>query len=288
MAIHDVEGLQQHVTAAPVLRRDAKPSEAQICGYFNQNENYSVYCPGTSTCSTPLGGKSWGCCDTAVCYVPATCEDGGATYCGGTPSSRCTRTPIMQCTYGASSRCVAFVRQTASDDPSKLTSWGCQPTTTTYIIDPPVASRTNVALSGTTAATVASTASSATISNGSGGGGKSASSGLSTDGKIILGVLLPVLGITALVGLFFYLRRRNRAKPDGEERSQQPQDRGDTRMISEPKPPASTTGVVHEVENGERPAELHGNETTVKAKPLNKTPRVDTKRKVYEMGVNER
>lgn len=191
-------------------------------------------------------------------------------------------------TYGASSRCVAFVRQTASDDPSKLTSWGCQETTTTYIIDPPVAARTNAAVSGTTAATATSTASSATISNGSGGGGKSTSSGLSTDGKIILGVLLPVIGIAALVGLFFYLRRRNRAKPDGEKRSQRPQERGDTSIISEPKPPASTTGVVHEVGNGERPAELHGNETAVEAKPLDKTLRVDTKRKMYEMGVNER
>lgn len=191
-------------------------------------------------------------------------------------------------TYGVSSRCVAFVRQTASDDPSKLTSWGCQPTTTTYIIDPPVAARTRAAVSGTTAATVASTASSATISNASSGGGKSASSGLSTDGKIILGVLLPVLGIAALAGLFFFLRRRNRAKPDGEARSEQPRDRGDTSVIPEPKPPASTTGEVHEVENGERPAELHGNETAVNANPLNETPRVNPKRTVYEMGFNER
>ncbi|KAH7144319.1 hypothetical protein B0J13DRAFT_42174 [Dactylonectria estremocensis] len=220
MAMHGFEALQPHVTVASVLRRDEEPTEAQICGYFNQNENYSIYCPGTSTCSTPLGGKSWGCCDTAVCYVPATCEDAGAAYCGGTPSSRCTQTPIMQCTYGASSRCVAFVRQTASDDPSKLTSWGCQETTTTYIINPPLAARTGTigdgTASGDSSATEHSTSSSTSNKSSSG------TSGLSTDAKIILGVLIPVLSIAVLAGAFLYFRRRRQVRQESVEPAQPP------------------------------------------------------------------
>ncbi|KAH7140887.1 hypothetical protein EDB81DRAFT_900389 [Dactylonectria macrodidyma] len=316
MDIHDFEALQPHVTLAPALKRDEEPTEDQICGYFNQNENYSIYCPETSTCSTPLGGKSWGCCDSAICYIPATCEDAGAAYCGGTPSSRCTRTPIMQCTYGASSRCVAFVRQTASDDPSKLTSWGCQETTTTYIIDPPLAARTgaigDVTSSGGSSATESSKSSSTSSTPSPG------SSGLSTDAKIILGVLIPVLGIAVLAGVFLYFRRRKQRKRGSVEPAQRPQEREHIDSTPEVALPPPTIRVVHEVEGrelqqdlrdedgtfeeapqekrsenaattfgvaaGERLHELNGDERLVEVQPPANASKASTERKVYELG----
>ncbi|KAF5712371.1 LRR receptor-like serine threonine kinase [Fusarium mundagurra] len=157
-------------------------------------KDYKAGCGSPSTCSTPSGGKSWGCCDETSCYIPATCEDASAPDCGGTAASLCPYSPIMKCTYGASSRCVYFVYQTASDDSAKLTSWGCDETPTTYIIGPLQAEQT----ASETASTNDETDS---------------SSGLSKDATIVLAVLLPVIGLAILLAaaMLFCQRRKKRA-----------------------------------------------------------------------------
>ncbi|KAF5566562.1 hypothetical protein FNAPI_1020 [Fusarium napiforme] len=98
----------------------------------------------------------------------------------------------MKCTYGASSRCVYFIYQTASDDNAKLTSWGCDTTPTTYIIGPLQAEQT-----------VSATASTTDESN--------SSPGLSKEATIILAVILPVVGLAVLIAAtILFLRRRKR------------------------------------------------------------------------------
>ncbi|KAH8750675.1 hypothetical protein F5882DRAFT_445589 [Hyaloscypha sp. PMI_1271] len=124
------------ITPAPkVFVKDLrKKSNAQRCGgYFADNPAYHVDC-GTSTCSSSPGGRSWGCCDSTSCYIPATCERSGAPDCSGTAASLCPYYPIMKCTYGLRSECITFIRQTADNDPAKVTSWGCGETPTAYII----------------------------------------------------------------------------------------------------------------------------------------------------------
>ncbi|KAH7250870.1 hypothetical protein BKA59DRAFT_122726 [Fusarium tricinctum] len=94
--------------AVQVEAREAT-TNIQICGYFSNNPDYTAGCASSFTCSTPSGGKSWGCCDETSCYIPATCEDASAPDCGGTAASLCPKSPIMKCTYGASSRCLYFI-----------------------------------------------------------------------------------------------------------------------------------------------------------------------------------
>ncbi|KAM5365234.1 hypothetical protein ACJA88_012618 [Fusarium oxysporum] len=166
-------------------------------------KDYKAGCGSLSTCSTPSGGKSWGCCDEKSCYIPATCEDASAPDCGGTAASLCPYSPIMKCTYGASSRCLYFIYQTASDDNSKLTSWGCGETPTTYIVGPLQAEHTASATAPTNDET-------------------DSSSGLSKDATIALAVILPVVGLAILVAaamLFIRWRKkreRNAISAPGE------------------------------------------------------------------------
>ncbi|KAI7759819.1 hypothetical protein LZL87_009142 [Fusarium oxysporum] len=181
-------------------------TDAQICGYFSDNpdrltaaihywKDYKAGCASPSTCSTPSGGNSWGCCDETSCYIPATCEDASAPDCGGTAASLCPYSPIMKCTYGASSRCLYFIYQTASDDNAKLTSWGCGETPTTYIVGPLQAEQTASATAPT---------------NGETG----SSSGLSKDAKIAIAVILTVVGLAIFVAaaMLFLRRRKKRAR----------------------------------------------------------------------------
>ncbi|RKK83835.1 hypothetical protein BFJ71_g14768 [Fusarium oxysporum] len=158
-------------------------------------KDYKAGCGSSSTCSTPSGGKSWGCCDETSCYIPATCEDASAPDCGGTAASLCPYSPIMKCTYGASSRCLYFIYQTASDDNSKLTSWGCGETPTTYIVGPLQAEHTASATAPTNDET-------------------DSSSGLSKDATIALAVILPVVGLAILVAaaMLFIRRRKKRER----------------------------------------------------------------------------
>ncbi|RKK42558.1 hypothetical protein BFJ66_g10471 [Fusarium oxysporum f. sp. cepae] len=157
-------------------------------------KDYKAGCGSLSTCSTPSGGKSWGCCDEKSCYIPATCEDASAPDCGGTAASLCPYSPIMKCTYGASSRCLYFIYQTASDDNSKLTSWGCGETPTTYIVGPLQAEHTASATAPTNDET-------------------DSSSGLSKDATIALAVILPVVGLAILVAAaMLFIRRRNKKR----------------------------------------------------------------------------
>ncbi|RYC91426.1 hypothetical protein BFJ63_vAg5725 [Fusarium oxysporum f. sp. narcissi] len=158
-------------------------------------KDYKAGCGSLSTCSTPSGGKSWGCCDETSCYIPATCEDASAPDCGGTAASLCPYSPIMKCTYGASSRCLYFIYQTASDDNSKLTSWGCGETPTTYIVGPLQAEHTASATAPTNDET-------------------DSSSGLSKDATIALAVILPVVGLAILVAaaMLFIRRRKKRER----------------------------------------------------------------------------
>ncbi|KAF5559007.1 dual specificity catalytic domain-containing protein [Fusarium mexicanum] len=156
-------------------------------------KDYKAGCASPSTCSTPSGGKSWGCCDETSCYVPATCEDASAPDCGGTAASLCPYFPIMKCTYGASSRCLYFIYQTASDDNAKLTSWGCGETPTTYIVGPLQVEQT-----------ASATASTKDESD--------SSSGLSKDATIILAVILPIVGLAILVAATILLLRRRKKR----------------------------------------------------------------------------
>ncbi|KAF5670467.1 hypothetical protein FDENT_11226 [Fusarium denticulatum] len=192
-------------------------TNAQICGYFSVNSSkhlrtspghnirpancchyqwkvYTAACASPSTCNTPSGGKSWGCCHETSCYIPATCEDASAPDCGGTAASLCPYSPIMKCTYGASSRCVYFIYQTASDDNAKLTSWGCDKTPTTYIIGPLQVEQTASATASTNDKT-------------------DSGSGLSKDATITIAVVLPVIGLAILVAatILFLRRRKKRA-----------------------------------------------------------------------------
>ncbi|OBS22706.1 hypothetical protein FPOA_09038 [Fusarium poae] len=189
-------------------------TNAQICGYFSNNagkhlqiwlghrltatiRNYKDYkagCASPSTCSTPSGGKSWGCCDDTSCYIPATCEDASVPNCGGTAASLCPYSPIMKCTYGASSRCLYFVYQTGSEDDAKLTSWGCGETPTTYIVGPLQADQTSSATA------------TASTNNGT-----DSSSGLSRAATIVVAVIVPVVGLAILLAaVMLFLRRRKR------------------------------------------------------------------------------
>lgn len=103
-------------------------------------------------------------------------------------------------TYGASSRCVYFIYQTAADDHAKITSWGCDKTPVTYIIGPLQAEQTS---STTTAAN----------------GERDSSSGLSKDATIILAVVLPVVGLGILIAAtMLFLRRRKKRVANGPKR----------------------------------------------------------------------
>ncbi|CAG7558812.1 unnamed protein product [Fusarium equiseti] len=167
-----------------------------ICGYFSDNPDYTAACASPSTCSTPSGGKSWGCCYETSCYIPATCEDASAPDCGGTAASLCPYSPIMKCTYGASSLCVHFIYQTGFDDNAKVTSWGCGVTPTTYIIGPLEARQTSHHTASATA-----WMNDETDSN----------SGLSKDATIILAVVLPVLGLAILIaGVMLFIKQRKK------------------------------------------------------------------------------
>ncbi|EXK82737.1 hypothetical protein FOQG_13011 [Fusarium oxysporum f. sp. raphani 54005] len=158
-------------------------------------KDYKAGCGSPSTCSTPSGGKSWGCCDKTSCYIPATCEDASAPDCGGTAASLCPYSPIMKCTYGASSRCLYFIYQTASDDNDKVTSWGCGETPTTYIVGPLQVEQTASATAPTNDET-------------------DSNSGLSKDATIALAVILPVVGLAILVAaaMLFIRRRKKRER----------------------------------------------------------------------------
>ncbi|KAF5640389.1 phosphatase Slingshot like [Fusarium sp. NRRL 25303] len=172
-------------------------THGHVCGYFSGNP---AACAPPSTCGTPSGGKSWGCCDETSCYIPATCEDASTPDCGGTAASLCPYYPIMKCTYGASSRCVYFIYQTAADDHAKITSWGCDKTPTTYIIGPLQAEET----SSTTAAA---------------DDAKDSSSGLSKDATIILAVVIPVIGLGIVIAAaVIFLRRRKKRVANGPKR----------------------------------------------------------------------
>ncbi|KAF5643430.1 dual specificity catalytic domain protein [Fusarium tjaetaba] len=197
--------------ATAFFKNGQKPTEAVVHQFFEVNEAYFYelqgleykgrsYVGSQHAClglvefcfSTPSGGKSWGCCHETSCYIPAACEDASAPDCGGTVASLCPYSPIMKCAYGASSRCVYFIYQTASDDSAKLTSWGCDTTPTTYIIGPLQAEQT-----------VSATASTTDESN--------SSSGLSKETTIILAVILPVVGLAVLIAAtVLFLRRKRR------------------------------------------------------------------------------
>ncbi|KAM0231271.1 hypothetical protein ACHAPO_008651 [Fusarium lateritium] len=98
----------------------------------------------------------------------------------------------MKCTYGASSRCVYFIYQTASDDAAKLTSWGCDETPITYIVGPLHAEQT----------------ASATVSTND---ETDSSSDLSKEATIAVAVVVPIVGLTILLAAaMLFLRRRKK------------------------------------------------------------------------------
>lgn len=114
--------------------------------------------------------------------------------------SRYQRLTTTSSTYGASSRCVNFIYQTASDDHAKITSWGCDKTPTTYIVGPLQAEQTS---STTTAANDE----------------RDSNSGLSKDATIILAVVLPVVGLGIVIAAaMLFLRRRKKRVANGPKR----------------------------------------------------------------------
>jgi len=127
----------------------------------------------------------------------------------------------MYSTYGEANKCVTFVRQTASDDTAKITSWGCDSTSTVYIIIAEATAAAGVSSviasessgvpskSATTASVGGSSASvsSAAPSQASQSGTSSSPpSGLSMGAKVGLGVGVP-LGCLVLVGCAFLVFR---------------------------------------------------------------------------------
>ncbi|KAK2125251.1 protein-tyrosine phosphatase-like protein [Fusarium oxysporum II5] len=194
--------LQMHISAATFLKILVSTCEYgwdtesdRLIAAIYYWKDYKAGCGSPSTCSTPSGGKSWGCCDETSCYIPATCEDASAPDCGGTAASLCPYSPIMKCTYGASSRCLYFIYQTASDDNDKVTSWGCGETPTTYIVGPLQVEQTASATAPTNDET-------------------DSNSGLSKDATIALAVILPVVGLAILVAaaMLFIRRRKKRER----------------------------------------------------------------------------
>jgi len=106
-------------------------------------------------------------------------------------------------TYGVSSVCVTFIRQTAEYDVSKRTSWGCgtSPTIWFLMAEPTKAIQTQ---------TTSSSVSSSTISKG-----------LSTDAIIAISVAVPIACVTILVAAALYILRwrRSGSSPAGENPS---------------------------------------------------------------------
>ena len=95
--------LQMHISAATFLKILVSTCEYgwdtesdRLIAAIYYWKDYKAGCGSPSTCSTPSGGKSWGCCDKTSCYIPATCEDASAPDCGGTAASLCPYSPIMK------------------------------------------------------------------------------------------------------------------------------------------------------------------------------------------------
>ncbi|SCV48398.1 uncharacterized protein FFB14_10356 [Fusarium fujikuroi] len=111
--------------------------------------------------------------------------------------SRYPRLTTTSSTYGASSRCVYFIYQTAADDHAKITSWGCDKTPTTYIVGPLQAEET----SSTTAAVDDE---------------RDSISGISKDAKIVLAVVLPLAGLGIIIAAaMLFLRQRKKRVANG-------------------------------------------------------------------------
>ncbi|KAH8728545.1 hypothetical protein GQ44DRAFT_50553 [Phaeosphaeriaceae sp. PMI808] len=108
----------------------------------------------------------------------------------------------MKCTYGPSSKCLTFIRQTADGDTAKVTSWGCGISPTIFIIvaESSSLSATSSSFSSQTAAQYSSRVPSQSSSP------TSSSSGLSIGGKVGLGIGVAVGGLIILgaVAYLFY------------------------------------------------------------------------------------
>jgi hypothetical protein len=142
------------------------------------------------------------------------------------------------------------------DDESKITSWGCGETPTTYILEPVAAARTG------TVASASATESSSKSSD---------SSGLSQGATVAIAVVIPIVVLAIIAALaVFFLRRRRQHQTQNVDGGQNSPERLKPNMGQQ----ASTGGGlhemensewVHEVENHELPAELEGQATRGRA-----------------------
>ncbi|KAF6517959.1 hypothetical protein HZS61_002037 [Fusarium oxysporum f. sp. conglutinans] len=154
--------------AAAFFKNNQNPTEAVVHQFFEVNEAYF--------------------------YELEALDYNGRSYVG---SEHACRGLVEFCfrTYGASSRCLYFIYQTASDDNDKVTSWGCGETPTTYIVGPLQVEQTASATAPTNDET-------------------DSNSGLSKDATIALAVILPVVGLAILVAaaMLFIRRRKKRER----------------------------------------------------------------------------
>ncbi|KAI0447563.1 hypothetical protein F4803DRAFT_268886 [Xylaria telfairii] len=172
----------------------------QTAGFISGNPDSPITCPGTSTVSK--GPQyAFGCCNSAACWKPASCQTNGQPTCG----PNCVYSQITRCTDEASPSCAEYVLKTAIDDGNPHTSFLCLPAATQILVfvDP-------TSSSGSDASTVeTSDASGGTsVDTGSPPAGTSQSSpsnhgngGLTTDQKIALGVGIGV-GVPAVLVAF--------------------------------------------------------------------------------------
>ncbi|KAH8694335.1 hypothetical protein GQ44DRAFT_719480 [Phaeosphaeriaceae sp. PMI808] len=115
----------------------------------------------------------------------------------------------MKCTYGLSSECLTFIRQTADDDTAKVTSWGCgeRPTSWIIVAESSSLSTTSSSFRSQTAAQYTSRLPSQSFSS------MPSSSGLSMGGKVGLGVGVAVGGLIilgAVASIFYRAGKRSR------------------------------------------------------------------------------
>ncbi|KAH8164690.1 hypothetical protein CIB48_g3558 [Xylaria polymorpha] len=111
------------ITPTPSLQARSKPPAS------SGNPDSPVTCPGTSTVSK--GPQyAFGCCDSATCWKPASCQTNDQPTCG----PNCVYSQITRCTDEASPSRAEYVLKTAIDDGNPHTSFLCLPAATQILV----------------------------------------------------------------------------------------------------------------------------------------------------------
>ncbi|KAI1735792.1 hypothetical protein F4680DRAFT_434484 [Xylaria scruposa] len=189
----------------------------QTAGFISGNPDSPITCPGTSTVSK--GPQyAFGCCDSATCWKPASCQTNDQPTCG----PNCVYSQITRCTDAASPSCAEYILKTAVDDGNPYTSFLCLPAATKILVfvDPTGSSGSGNSMVETSAASGATSADTGSTpvqtpqsspSNNQGSGDSGGNGGLTLDQKIALGVGIGV-GVPAVIvtTLAWWWPRRSR------------------------------------------------------------------------------